>query len=194
MPLSVLLAGLKADAVAEESRLEAETSEEVVRIDAEAQSEARLLRDEALRAAEDGVRREAEAVRARARVAAAAAVRQARDESFHRCLDEARRRLDAIRSDSTYPTVLRALMREGLAALPTATVLRVDSRDEALAADLLAELGARLEIVGTLRTAGGVELARGLERVVRNTVEERLANAEQTLSLLFGRSDEGARR
>ena len=57
--------------------------------------------------------------------------------------------------------MLRALLRESLAALPAATVLRVDPRDERLAADLLAELGVELEIVGTLETAGGVELTRG---------------------------------
>jgi hypothetical protein len=66
-------------------------------------------------------------------------------------------------------------------------MLRVDPRDAALAADLVAELDARLEIQGTLETAGGVELVRGEDRVVRNTVEERLANAEPALTLLFGR-------
>ena len=84
--------------------------------------------------------------------------------------------------------MLRALLRESLTALPAAAVLRVDPRDERMAADLLAELGAKLEIVGTLETAGGVELARGEDRVVRNTVEERFANAEQALRLLFGRT------
>ena len=83
-----------------------------------------------------------------------------------------------------------ALLREGLAALPTATVLRVDPRDERMAADLLAELGVDLEIVGALESAGGVELAQGVDRVVRNTVEDRLANAEPALRLLFGRSQE----
>jgi hypothetical protein len=39
-----------------------------------------------------------------------------------------------------------------------------------------------------LETAGGVELARGEDRVVRNTVEERFANAEPALRLLFGRT------
>ena len=60
--------------------------------------------------------------------------------------------------------MLRALLREGLAALPAADVLRVDPRDERAAADLLAELGAEMEIAGTLETAGGVELARGEDR------------------------------
>jgi V/A-type H+/Na+-transporting ATPase subunit E len=186
MALADLLTGLKAEAAAEEARLEAETSAEVARIDAAAKSEARVLREEALREVEDEACREAEALRARARLAAAAEVRQARDDAFHECLAEVRRRLDGVRRSSTYPTVLRALLRESLVALPTATVLRVDSRDEGMAADLLAELGIGLEIVGTLETAGGVELAHGVDRTVRNTLEERLANAEPALRLLLG--------
>ena len=185
MPLSDLLASLQAEAVAEEAQLDAETSAEVTRIEAAAQREADRLRDEALRAVEEEARREADALLARARLAASAVVRQARAESFHECLAEVRRQLDAVRITSTYPAVLRALLEESLAALPSATVLRVDPRDEALAKDLLAELGARLETVTTLQTAGGVELTRGDDRVVRNTVEERLANAEPALTLLF---------
>ena len=137
---------------------------------------------------EDELREEAETRRARARLAAAAAVRQAREEAFREFLAEVRRRLTPSARAPSYPTVLRALLRESLTALPAAAVLRVDPRDERMAADLLAELGAKLEIAGTLETAGGVELARGEDRVVRNTVEERFANAEPALRLLFGRT------
>jgi V/A-type H+/Na+-transporting ATPase subunit E len=188
MALSDLLAGLKTEAAAEEARLDAETRAEVTRIDAAAQAEARILQEQALRAVEDELRGEAEARRARARLAAAASVRQAREEAFHEFLTEVRRRLEAVRESSSYPTVLRALLCESLTALPAAAVLRVDPRDERLAADLLGELGAELEIAATLETAGGVELTRGEDRVVRNTVEERLANAEPALRLLFGRA------
>jgi V/A-type H+/Na+-transporting ATPase subunit E len=188
MALSDLLAGLKAEAAAEDARLDAETRAEAARIDREAHDEARILQEEALRVVEGELRGEAETRRARARLAAAAAVRQAREDAFREFLAEVRRRLDAIRESPSYPSVLRALLREGLAALPAAGVLRVDPRDERAAADLLAELGAEVEIAGTLETAGGVELARGEDRIVRNTVEERFANAEPALRLLFGRT------
>ena len=192
MALSDLLAGLEAEAAAEEARLEAETSAKVIRIGDAAQAEARLLEEEALRGIEDQVLRETEARRAHARLAAAAAVRQARDDSFRECLENVRGRLEVIRNGSSYPTVFRALLRESLAALPTATVLRVDPRDERLAADVLAELGVDMEVVAALQTAGGVELARGEDRAVRNTVEDRLANAEPDLRLLFGKAQQAA--
>ena len=119
-------------------------------------------------------------------------MRQARDDSFRECLAEVRGRLETVRHGSSYPAVLRALLRESLAALPTATVLHVDPRDERMAADLVAELGVDLEIVGTLDTAGGVELTHGVDRVVRNTVEDRLTNAEPALRLLFGAAQQAA--
>jgi vacuolar-type H+-ATPase subunit E/Vma4 len=188
MALSDLLAGLKAEAASERDRLDAETSAEVARIDAAAQAEAHLFHDEALRAVEDELQLEAETRRARARVGAAAVVRQAREDAFHDCLAEVRRRLETVRESSSYPTVLRALLRESLAVLPAATVIRVDPRDERLAADLLAELDVELELVATLETAGGVEVAHGEDHIARNTVEERFANAEPTLRLLFARA------
>jgi len=188
MALSDLLAGLKAEAAAEDARLDVETLAEATRIAAAAQDEALILQEQALRVVEDELRQEAEMRRARARLAAAVAVRYAREEAFHEFLAEVHRRVDAIRESPKYPMVLRALLRESLTALPAAAVLRVDPRDERIAADLLAELGAKLEIAGTLETAGGVELARGEDRVVRNTVEERFENAEPALRLLFGRT------
>src|SRR5439155_1150654 len=97
-----------------------------------------------------------------------------------------RRRLEAVRESSSYPTVLRALLRECLTALPAAAVLRVDPRDERLAADLLGELGAELEIAATLETAGGLELARREDRGGRNTVEER---SRELVDLLLSRFD-----
>lgn len=190
MALSDLLAGLKAEAAAEEDRLDAETRAEVARIDTAAHADAHMFHEQALRAVEDELRQEAATRRARARLAAAAVLRQAREDAFHECLTEVRRCLETVRESSSYPTVLRALLRESLAALPAATVLRVDPRDERLATDLLAELDVQLELVATLETAGGVEVARGEDRVVRNTVEERFANAEPTLRLLFARAQE----
>jgi vacuolar-type H+-ATPase subunit E/Vma4 len=188
MALSDLLAGLKAEAASERDRLDAETSAEVARIDAAAQADAHLFHEQALRAVEDELQLEAETRRARARIAAAAVVRQAREDAFHDCLAEVRGRLETVRESSSYPTVLRALLRESLAVLPAATVIRVDPRDERLAADLLAELDVELELVATLETAGGVEVAHGEDHIARNTVEERFANAEPTLRLLFARA------
>lgn len=186
MSLVDLLAGLEAEAALETAQLETETREEADRIVEAARAEARTLQEQAARAVEGEVQHEAEHRRALARLAAAAAVRESREEAFREFRADVRARIDALRDDTAYPSVLRALIRESLAALPAATVLRVDPRDERLAVHLLGELDANLEVSATLETAGGVELAPGDGRTVRNTVEERLANAEPALRLLFG--------
>jgi vacuolar-type H+-ATPase subunit E/Vma4 len=188
MTLVDLLAGLEAEAAAETARLEAETQQEADRLVEEARAEAQVLREQATRAGEVELQREAEQRRALARLAAAATVREAREDAFARLLAEVRERLDALREGDDRRAALRELTREGLAALPAATTLRVDPRDERLAAELLAELGAKVEVVAALETAGGVELADGAGRTVRNTIEERLANAEPALRLLFGQA------
>ncbi len=186
MTLVDLLAGLEAEAAAETARLEAKTREEADRIVAAARAEARVLREQVLHAGEREVQREAEQRRALARLAAAAAVREANEESFGSFLAEVRARLDAVRERPGYRALLRELILQCLATLPAATVVQVDSRDERLAKDLLGELGTEAQVVAALETAGGVALTQGDGRTVRNTVEERLANAQPALRLLFG--------
>jgi vacuolar-type H+-ATPase subunit E/Vma4 len=186
MSLADLLAGLEAEAASEAALLEAETREEAARIVDAARVEARALEERAVQAGEAGLQREAEQRRALARLAAAGAMREAREAAFGEFLAGVRARLEALREGSEYPSLLRALIRESSAALPAATVLRVDPRDERLAASLVRDLDLALDVVAVLDTAGGVELASGDGRTVRNTLEERLANAEPPLRLLFG--------
>jgi vacuolar-type H+-ATPase subunit E/Vma4 len=186
MALVELLAGLEAEAASDAAQLEAETRQEANRIVEGAQAEARELQEQAARANERELQSEVEQRRALARLSAAAAVRAAREEAFREFLAAVRVRLATLRDGAEYPSVLRALIRESTTALAAAAVLRVDPRDERLASELVEDLGAELNVVAVLETAGGVELASADGRTVRNTVEERLANAEPGLRLLFG--------
>ena len=119
-------------------------------------------------------------------------LREAREDGFRDFLLEVRARLDALRESSGYAATLRALIRESRTALPSAT-LHVDPRDELLVTNLLVELGLEMELhlAAVLETAGGVELTSGDGRTVRNTVEERLANATPSLRLLYGETLRG---
>ena len=62
---------------------------------------------------------------------------------------------------------------------PTATRLRVDLRDERLAA----AVAPALAVEPVLETWGGAVVCSDDGRLARNTVEERLANAEPTLRM-----------
>lgn len=183
-PLKDLLSSIEAEAKQESERLEAESRAEAEAILAEAREKARATREEVLRLREA----EAEAERriARARLEATNTLRAAREKAFELLLEEVRSRLAALRGTSGYCGALRALLREGLAALPDARLVRVDPRDEGLAAELVRESGTDLAVEPSLQTLGGLLLESGDGRVARNTFEERLSNAEPRLRVWYG--------
>jgi len=181
MPLADLLRVIEADADEELVRLERETAAEAETVVELARDEARILAAALANGREAEARDEAERALALARLDAAAIVRAAREESFAELLDGLRVQLAALRDSERYPQLLRLLVDESRAALPVAGVLRVDPRDAELARPLAR--GLRLE--PDLETWGGAELATDDGRLVRNTFEERLANAEPLLRLRF---------
>jgi V/A-type H+-transporting ATPase subunit E len=186
MALEELLASLETEAAEETARLGAATQLEADQILAEARAEARALRERTCREGEDEALEEAERRRAGARLKAAAALREAHEEAFQAFVEDVRAHLAGVRERPGYPAVLGALVQEALAALPAASSLRVDPRDEAAARKLLGEVDVSLELETALETAGGVDLASGDGRTVRNTLEERLENAEPALRVLHG--------
>lgn len=186
-PLEDLLASIEAEAQQENERLEAESRAEAEAILARAQEEARAVREEVLPPREAEALAEAERRTARARLEATNIVQAAREEALEQLLDEVRSRLGSLRDASGYRAAFRVLLREGLAALPEARLLRVDPRDEALAAEVAREIGADLTVTTSHETLGGPVLESGDGRVVRNTFEERLANAESNLRLWYAR-------
>ena len=186
MALEDLLTALEADAAAETERLRDETDAEASRIVESAGLEARAFEQQASRRDEADYARALERRRAEARLAAAARLRDA----YETCVATLRRalrdQLDGLRERKEYPTVLRALIEESLAALPSASVLRVDRRDAQIVRSILDELDVRLEVKPELHTTGGVEMVAGDGRTVLNTLEERLRNAEAPLRVLAG--------
>jgi vacuolar-type H+-ATPase subunit E/Vma4 len=183
MALADLLSAIEADADAERARADDETAAEAAAIVARARDEARALEAELATATERPARAEAERLRALARLDAVAATRSAGEAAFASTLDGIRARLAAVRRTDRYAPLWRALLAESRAALPAARELRVDPRDVGLATPLAGGLDVR----PTLDTWGGLELASGDGRTIRNTLEERLANAEPLLRRRFAR-------
>lgn len=186
MALKDLLTALEADAAAETERLHAETQAEAARIVESAQLEARALEQQAARADEVELALELERRRSEARLAAAAALRDAHEESVETLQGALRRRLASLRGTDAYPGVLRALIEEALAAVPSASLLRVDHRDAELARDIVRDINVQLELKPDLDTLGGIEAVASDGLTARNTLEERLRNAEPALRVLAG--------
>jgi len=186
MALEDLLDALEADATHEVTRLEAHTRAEATRIVEAAEREALAIGERSRSADEDELLREVERRRAAARLAAAARLREEHEHSVRGLLDKLRERLESIRATAAYPSILRALVHESLAALPSGDLLRIDPRDRPLIDEALRGLETDLRVESTLHSAGGIELSDGDGRTVRNTLEERLRNAEPGLRLHFG--------
>jgi V/A-type H+/Na+-transporting ATPase subunit E len=181
MALADLLRAIEADAEAERARADREAAAEAAAIVGDAQVEASALEAALADAPETEARAEAAHLRALARLDAAAVVRLAREQAFVSLLGGIRDRFAALRGSDGYPALFEALIIESRAALPVARQLRVDRRD----ADLALPLARGLRVEPTLETWGGVELASDDGRTIRNTVEERLANAEPLLRQVF---------
>jgi V/A-type H+-transporting ATPase subunit E len=181
MALDDLLRAIESDAAAERARAERETASQATAIVQRARQQAGELEAELSATPEAEARAEAETARALARLEASGAVRAAQEEAFASLLTRIRAELAALRDTGLYPELFRALLAESRAALPAARRLRVDRRD----LDLATPLAGGLQVDPALDTWGGVELGSDDGRIVRNTVEERLANAELVLRRRF---------
>jgi vacuolar-type H+-ATPase subunit E/Vma4 len=181
MALVDLLNAIETDAAAERAQADREAAAEATAIVERAIQQARALEAELAAAPEPEARAEAERTRALARLDASGAIRSAREEAFASLLTEIRVELAALRGTAAYPELFRALLAESRSALPAARELRVDHRD----VDLAMTLAGGLHVEPTIDTWGGLELAGDDGRTIRNTVEERLANAELPLRRRF---------
>ena len=183
MALADLLRVIEADAAAERARADHKAALEAAAIVERARREARALAAELAAAPEPAARADAERARALARLDAARAVRVEREDAFSSLRAGVRSELGALRASGGYPALFRALLTEARAALPAAAELRIDRRD----LDLATPLARGLRVDPTLDTSGGIELASDDGRIIRNTVEERLANADLLLRSRFVR-------
>ena len=184
-PLNDLLSAIEADAKEERARLDDTSRARADEILAQAKVEAEVARAEPVQKGEPELRRESARRIGTARVEATNLLRGAREESFNLLIHDVHNRLGTLRSSGGYRAILRALLEEARAALPNARVMRVDPRDAEPASELAAEYG--LIVEPTLETLGGLELAGEDGRSVRNTLEERLVNAEPELRQAYGK-------
>ncbi|MGH3756244.1 hypothetical protein [Actinophytocola sp.] len=180
MALDDLLRAIEVEAEEERLRADRDKAATATAIVDTARREAAAVEAELTTAPEAESLAAADRVRALARLRAADTVRVAREEAYASLLGRVREGLSALRGSPSYPALFAALLDESRAALPNARELRVDRRD----ADLAVSLTGDLRVVAVLDTWGGVELAGDDGRTVRNTLEERLANAD---TLLRGR-------
>lgn len=114
---------------------------------------------------------------------AARARRNAREEVFQKSIEAVRLRLGTVRESDRYESLMASLLDEAIAALPEATVLRVDPADVAVMRRVLGSRDLQIETEGT-ELGGLVVAAPG--RTVDNRLATRLERAENHLRYLAG--------
>jgi vacuolar-type H+-ATPase subunit E/Vma4 len=186
--LDRILKAIEADAEVEIARITAEAEARCAALRAQAEAAAaRTTAARRARAGEELARLRTAAV-AEADVDVLRALSLARAEIANEALSELRGRLQALRDDPAHSArITAALLREGLERLPGAAIIRVDRRDGALAAEVLAALGACAAVEATLTTWGGGVLDDRLGRTLDNTLEARLGRMEPELSMILSR-------
>ncbi|MDY0087660.1 MAG: V-type ATP synthase subunit E [Coriobacteriia bacterium] len=96
--------------------------------------------------------------------------------------DKATAALASVRTRPDYPVIFKVLVQEALAGVSGDQVLLVDPADEALARQVLGELGVRAEVKADLSTSGGVTVLTGNSRIMRrNTFDDRLEKVRHSI-------------
>jgi V/A-type H+-transporting ATPase subunit E len=106
-----------------------------------------------------------------------------KEQVIQRAFIEAKKRLEGFRNDSNYEENFKKMLQEAVLALEAERVVfHIDKRDESLCKQVLNELHHNSESVNDLTSLGGLEVStKDGKIVVFNTIESRLANAEELL-------------
>jgi len=110
-----------------------------------------------------------------ARLEGRRAVAGVKEKAIVQAFDEALVKMASVRKGPDYPSLFRALAREAVEGLTGEVTFLVDPADEALANEVLRELGVSGTVDASASTLGGLTVAaQGGNMLRRNTLEDRL--------------------
>lgn len=184
MSLDAILEAIRQSGEASARAIEDRAREDVARIMAEAEREAKTIELEARRAAASMVTADQARIIHRARLEAMQIVGHAEQQVVEGALERVRLRCAELRAAPDYRDLMRHLLGEALAALQGSlregerAHLYADPRDRALLEDLLRDIRLDASVRYELESWGGVRATSADQRVVvDNTLESRLAFA-----------------
>lgn len=185
MGLQDILETIRSEAEETVSGLEAQARAESDQALDRAREKARLEERRLAGSQDDRIRGERARALSRSHVEAARARRIAREDVFQKSIDAVRRRLGAVRESDRYESLMASLFDEAIAALPEATVIRVDPGDAAVTRSVLVSRDLEFEIETEETALGGLVLAAP-GRTVDNRLATRLERAENQLRYVAG--------
>lgn len=148
-----------------------------------AEEKARSFKTEYLTEAQKSVETERNKLIYQAKAKSKMRVIKEKEQVIQSAFIEAKKRLEGFRNDRNYEENFKKMLQEAVDALEAEkVVLHIDKRDESLYKQVLNELHENSEYVTDLTSLGGLEVStKDGKIVVFNTVESRLANAEELL-------------
>ena len=148
-----------------------------------AEEKAELFKTEYLTEAQKSVETERNKLIYEAKAKSKMRVIKEKEQVIQSAFIEAKKRLEGFRNDRNYEENFKKMLQEAVHALEAErVVLHFDKRDESLCKQVLNELHENSEYVTDLTSLGGLEVStKDGKIVVFNTVESRLANAEELL-------------
>jgi vacuolar-type H+-ATPase subunit E/Vma4 len=174
----------------------AEAQKEVEKILSQAEAEAEQIRQAKMGKVKVEVASEIQSMLYSARLRAKNIIINAKEEILSETFRQAQEMVKNIRSERNYPQIFEALLREALAKIGGDGIVHVDKGDEALAGQVLKEMGVSLPVMADIQCDGGVVISDRDNRVhIINTVEERLVRAKERMrlaisELLFGEEEQ----
>lgn len=188
MSLSAILESIRATGETQVRAIEMQAYEQSRVLLANARLEAQPIEDQARSLAISPAFKERARILHRARLEALRIVGDAREALVDAALDQLRGRLAGLRSDASYPSVMRRITHEALAELEdsihdlTHVQLAADPHDHELVENILHDMGLEIPVRYELDCIGGlIAESEDREIVVINTLEARLERAIPSL-------------
>lgn len=188
MALADILAAIRHETEEEIVRIGSAAKDEIAAIEADADAAAMAAQGQASHANDHVAKASEDRIRNRAQLGANRRLREAEEQVFHKALERVRARLDDLVATDRYRLVMGSLVAESREVLPSAMILRVAQADVDLAKSVV-EAGQFADCIveATLEDGRGIELSTNDGRLVRNTLEVRVARAEPHLRRLLAR-------
>ncbi len=186
MSLDAILEAICASGQAQITKIDGQAARQAAEILGKARQESQQQAEAAYQAAIEPTAKERARILHQARLEALRLTGETREALTDAALERTRGRLASLRTDPSYPQVLKQLTQQALSELSgsetshslTFSRLEADPRDETLLENLLDEIGLDLPVRYNLHCWGGIVVKSEDERVVViNTLEARLERA-----------------
>lgn len=194
MALEEMLTALEQEGLDDVKRIDSEAEAYENQILLEAEEEAKKIHEVSMKNADEEVRLEKARMISRANFQVKKEIVRVKEAMVNKVFDEITKRVENLRSQSSYESVFEKLASEAISGIPGKVVVSVDQADEALARKTFEKMGIDCPIKTDFKCSGGLKaMSEDGNIVLNNSIDSRIDKAKQFLmtdiiKVLFGDS------